>query len=69
MIKLGLLFGLIVSSSVMALTGDVSHQYEVDRQLQISVDREPQSEQEFVGPKLPDDHWHKENLKDTQPEG
>ena len=66
-----LILGLLMSGSVFALTGDVSRPYEVDRQLESSFDREPQSSefhQEFVGPKLPhpDSHFHK---KQFEPEG
>ncbi|MAZ47923.1 MAG: hypothetical protein CME65_05130 [Halobacteriovoraceae bacterium] len=66
-----LILGLLVSSSAFALTGDVSRPYEVDRQLESSFDREPQSSefhQEFVGPKLPHQksQFHK---KQFEPEG
>ena len=54
------MIALFTCSSAMALTGDVSRDYEVERQLHQTQDRQPQSadhsQHNFVGPKLPDSH-------------
>tara|TARA_Y100000031_G_C8104065_1_gene330128 strand:+ start:112 stop:348 length:237 start_codon:yes stop_codon:yes gene_type:complete len=69
-----LMLGLLICTSAFAITGDVSHDFEVERQLERAQDRQPQSvesHENFVGPHQPEqrDHFNDNHSKHIEEPG